>query len=141
MGKGVVWGKRAALVHSQGSVQKLDDLRIGDDSLQFVARIDANKLTVRMKRGPDAGWVSALVPPQAKRRELALVHDPLGKTKELADTLRIEIELPGLVNSSSVLPTARGAEAGREGKRAYLTIPVETAREKGEALAWDITWN
>lgn len=141
VGKGVVWGRRAALVYSQGTVTKLADLRFGDDSLQVVERIDANKLTVRLQRSPTAGWVTALVPDKTKRRELALVYDPLGKTKELGDTLRLEFALPGTVNGSSVLPTARGVEAGREGNRAYLTIPVETARENGEGLAWDITWN
>lgn len=139
--KGVAWGKRAALVYSQGAVTRLADLRFGDDSLQVLERIDANKLTVRIQRSPTAGWVAALVPDKGKRRELALVYDPLGKTKELADTLRIEFVLPGTVNGSSVLPLARGVEVGREANRAYLTIPVETARENGETLAWDITWN
>ncbi len=141
VGKGVVWGKRAALVYSQGAVTKLADLRFGDDSLQISERIDANKVTVRLQRSPTAGWVAALVPDKGKRRELALVYDPLGKTKELGDTLRIELVLPGTVNSSSVLPTARGVAADREANRAFLTIPVETARENGEALSWDITWN
>jgi hypothetical protein len=139
-GKGVVWGKRAALVHSQGNVAKLADLRFGDDSLQFTPRLDANKLTVRLQRSPTAGWVAALVPDKSTRRELALVYDPLGKTKEIGDVLRIELVLPGAVNGSSVLPTARGVEAGRESNRAWLSIPVETARENGDALAWDITW-
>jgi hypothetical protein len=139
-GKGVAWGKRAALVHTQGSVAKLAELRFGDDSLQFVPRLDANKITVRIQRSPTAGWVAALVPDKNTRRELALVHDPLGKTREIADVLRLELVLPGAVNGSSVLPTARGVEAGREANRAWLSIPVETARENGDALAWDITW-
>lgn len=139
-GKGVVFGRRAAVVHSQGTVPRLGELRFGDDSLQFVPRIDAAKLTVRIARNPTAGWVAALVPDKATRRELALVHDPLGKTREIGDVLRIELVLPGTVNSSSVLPTARGVEVGREANRAWLTIPVETARDGGEPLAWDITW-
>jgi hypothetical protein len=140
IGKGVTWGKRAALVYSQGAVTKLEDLRFSDDSLRIKPRMDANKITVAIERSPTAGWVAGLVPDKAKRRELALVYDPLGKTKELGDMLRIELVLPGTVNGSSVLPTARGVEAGREGNRAFLSIPVETAREKGEALSWDITW-
>ncbi len=138
--RGVAWGKRAALVHSQGTVGTLADLRFGDDTLQFLPRLDANKLTVRLQRSATAGWVAALVPDKNTRRELALVHDPLGKTKEIGDVLRIELVLPGAVNGSSVLPTARGVEAGRESNRAWLSIPVETARDGGEALAWDITW-
>ena len=139
--KGVVWGKRAALVYTQGAVAKLEEMQIGDDSLLIKPRMDANKVTVQIKRSLTAGWVNALVPKKETRRDLALVYDPLGKTKELGDTLRIELVLPGPVNSSSVLPTARGVEAGRESNRAYLTIPVETARENGDTLSWDITWN
>lgn len=138
--KGATWGKRAALVYSQGTVTKLEDLRFGDESLRIKPRMDANKVTVTIERGATAGWVAALVPEKAKRRELATVYDPLGKVKEIGDALRIELVLPGTVNGSSVLPTARGVEAGREQNRAYLTIPVETAREKGDTLSWDITW-
>ncbi|MBL8754043.1 MAG: hypothetical protein JNK15_12155 [Planctomycetes bacterium] len=139
-GKGALWGKRAALVYTQGAVQKLQDLRFGDDSLTIRPFLDANKLTVRLERGATVGWVTAFVPDKVTRQSLAQVYDPLGKTKELGDAVRLEFVLPSTVNSSSVLPTARGVEAGREGKRAWLSIPVDTAREKGEALSWDITW-
>jgi hypothetical protein len=140
-GKGATWSsKRAALVYSQGAIAKLADFGFGDGSFVVKPSFEANKITVTAKRGEAVEWVSALVPPKDKRRELALVYDPLGKTRELGDVLRLEFVLPGDVNGSSVLPTARGVEAGREGNRAYLTIPVETARENAEALTWDITW-
>jgi hypothetical protein len=139
--KGVAWSQRAALVYSQGAATKLADVRLGDDSLQFVPRMDANKVTVRLQRRADAGWVAALAPDKRTREQLASVYDPSRKTTEVGDTLRIELELPGPANGSSVLPTARGVEAGRDGKRAWLSIPVETAREAGEALTWDVTWN
>jgi hypothetical protein len=139
-GKGALWGKRAALVYTQGAVAKLQDLRFGDDSLLIKPFLDANKLSIRLERGATVGWVAAFVPDKVTRQSLAQVYDPLGKTKELGDAVRLEFVLPATVNSSSVLPTARGVEAGREGKRAWLSIPVDTAREKGEALAWDITW-
>ena len=77
IGKGVTWGKRAALVYSQGAVPKLEDLRFSDDSLRIKPRMDANKITVAIERGPTSGWVAGLVPEKAKRRELALVYDPL----------------------------------------------------------------
>lgn len=139
--KGVTWSQRAALAYSQGSAAKLADVRLGDDSLQFVPRMDANKLTVRLQRRADAGWVAALVPDKRTREQLASVYDPSKKTTEVADVLRIELELPGPAVGSSVLPTARGVEVGRDGKRAWLSIPVETAREPGEPLTWDVTWN
>jgi hypothetical protein len=139
--KGVTWNLRAALVHSQGAVAKLADLRLGDDALQFLPRMDANKVTVRIARSATAGWVAALAPDKRTRGELAGVYDPSRKTTEVGDTLRLEFELPGAAVSSSVLPSARGVEAGRDGKRAWLSIPVETAREAGETLTWDVTWN
>jgi hypothetical protein len=139
--KGITWTKRAALVYAQGALGKLDELSFGDTSLSIESRLDARKITVRLTRSKDAAWVKALVPEKKVRRDLATVYDPLGKTKEIGDTLRLELDLPGVVNGSSVLPTARGVEAGRDGKRAWLTIPVETALESGDALSWDITWN
>lgn len=139
--KGVVWSQRAALVHSQGSVAKLADLRFGDDSLQIVPHMDANKVTVRIARSATAGWVAALAPDKRTREQLASVYDPSGKTTEVGDAVRIEFELPAAAVGSSVLPSARGVEAGRDGKRAWLRIPVETAREPGETLTWDVTWN
>jgi hypothetical protein len=140
-GKGVNWGLRAALVHSQGAVAKLADLRFGDDALQFTPRMDANKLTVRIERSATAGWVTALAPDKRTREQLAPVVDPSRKVTEVGDALRIEIELPAAAVGSSVLPSARGVEVGRDGRRAWLSIPVATAREPGEALTWDVTWN
>lgn len=140
-GKGVTWGLRGALVHTQGTVGKLADLRFGDDALQFTPRMDANKLTVRIQRGATAGWVAALAPDKRTREQLAAVVDPTRKTNEVGDVLRLEIELPTAAVGSSVLPSARGVEVGRDGRRAWLSIPVETAREPGEALTWDVTWN
>jgi hypothetical protein len=141
VGTGVNWGLRAALVHTQGSVPKLADLRFGDDALQFTPRMDANKLTVRIQRSATAGWVAALAPDKRTREQLAPVVDPLRKATAVGDVLRLEIELPGATVGSSVLPSARGVEAGRDGRRAWLSIPVDTAREPGEALTWDVTWN
>jgi hypothetical protein len=80
------------------------------------------------------------VPAEAARRALATVYDPAGKTKEVADVLRLEITGLSEAISSNVLPSARGVEAGREGKRAYLLIPAETAMQAGEELIWDISW-
>lgn len=139
-GAGVEWSQRAALVYSQGKAAKVEALRFGDDALSVTQYPEAKKLTVRLKRSPKAGWVTALVPDRPVRQKLAAVYDPLGKTKEIADTLRLEFELPTAVIGSSVLPSARGVEADRESNRAYLTIPVETARDNGEDLTWDITW-
>lgn len=139
---GVTWGKRAALVHSRGEVMKLEDLRFGDDGLKFFPRLDGEPRTlrVRVQRGTTAGWVRALTPAQGKRRELAAIYDPRGKTPEVGDVVRLEIAGLTDANSSSVLPSARGVEAGRDGRSAWLVLPVETILEGGEELVWDISW-
>lgn len=142
LAKGITWQTRGALVYSQGTATDLGQLRIGDDSLRFQPRLDGEPKTMRvvLQRGPDAGWVKALTPDQATRRNLAKVYDPSHKTKEIADQLRLEIQGLGPVVSSNVLPAARGVTADREGDRAYLVIPANTALEKGPELVWDISW-
>ncbi|MFY9345485.1 MAG: hypothetical protein WAT39_23545 [Planctomycetota bacterium] len=141
LGKGASWSKRAALVYSQGVVGKLEELRFGDDALRVLPRLDANKLTVTIERRPGVGWVKALVPDKNGRMELAKIYDPLKKTKEIGDALRLEFELPGkVVTGSDVQPTARGVSWGKEGRRAFLSIPAETAIEKGDTLTWEVNW-
>lgn len=140
-GKGVSWAKRAALVHSHGTLAKVGDLNFGDDALQIVQRLDPTRLTVRIQRHENAGWVKALAPDKQKRRDMARVYDPLGKVTEPGDTLRIEFVLPTKVNASDAQPSARGLSFGKEGNRAFLSIPVETALDKGETITWDVTWN
>jgi hypothetical protein len=46
----------------------------------------------------------------------------------------------GEVFGSDVRPTGRGIEAGNEGKRAYLLIPVRTGLEAGDDLEWTFSW-
>lgn len=140
--KGVQWQRSAALVHSQGKVENLAALRFGDESLRFAPRLEgeAPSLRVHVQRGPNAGWVQCLALTKAQREPLTRVYDPTGKTKDFADTLRLEVEGSSEVVGSSVLPTARGVEAGRDGKRAWLLIPVATALDGGPELVWDISW-
>lgn len=140
---GATWTKRASLVYSRGEVAKLEDLKFGDDGgLKFFPRLDAEPRTVRVRvqRGASSGWLRALTPQQGKRRELAGILDPRGKTVEIGDVVRLEIAGLTDANSSSVLPSARGVEAGRDGNRAWLLLPVETILDGGEELVWDISW-
>lgn len=141
--KGIQWNDRhAALVHSQGTVTDLSAVRFGDDSLRFVPRLEGEgpSLRVYLQRGPDKKWVQCLALPKATRTPLAKLYDPTGKTSDFAQTIRLEVEGASAAIASSVHPTARGVEAGREGNRAFLLIPVETATEAGPELIWQITW-
>lgn len=138
----VTWEGRAALLCSQGKLANIRDLKFRDDSLTVTSRADTDfpGLRVRVQRGPDAGWVKALVPDQAARRTMAGIYDPSGRTKEVGDVLRLEITTPRNIIGSSVQPAGRGVTADRDGKRAYLLVPAQTALETGDALTWDITW-
>ena len=141
--KGIQWSdSRAALVHSQGTVTDLAAVRFGDDSLRFVPRLEGEgpSLRVYLQRGPDKKWVQCLALPKAVRTPLAKLYDPTGKTSDFAQTIRLEVEGATAAIASSVHPSARGVEAGREGNRAFLLVPVETAIEAGPELIWQITW-
>jgi len=93
-----------------------------------------------LPRGNDATWLTALVPDGATRAKMAKVYDPTGHTREVGDVIRLEIELPGEAVASSVFPNARGVEAGRERRRAYVLLPARTMGEAGEEMVWDVTW-
>lgn len=139
--EGVSWTARASLVAVQGSFAQLGDVRVGK-GLRFTTRIgeDQPSLRVFVQRGPDAAWLSALVPDETARRAMAKVYDPTGKTREVGDTIRLEIEVPGEVIASAVQPGGRGVEADRERRRAFLLLPARTMAEAGDELVWDVTW-
>ena len=140
--QGVTWNGRASLFCAQGSFQQINDLKLGNGGVKFMAELgDARpNLRVFLQRGPTADWVKDLVPEQAARQKMAKVYDPTGRTKEIGDTVRVEISVPGEVFASGVRPSGRGIEAAHEGKRAYLLIPVRTALEAGEQLEWSVSW-
>ena len=139
--QGVAWEHRAVLHLSQGSFASVQGLQFGD--IRFSGKTgdgDIPRLRVFVPRGPDAAWVKALAPDQETRRRMAKVYDPSGKTREIGENLLLEIQLPGPVISSGVLPTGRGVETAHERNKATLLVPAQTAVEKGEELVWDITW-
>lgn len=142
LASGAKWSLRAALVASQGTFARIADLRLGDGTLTFQPDLDGERpgLRVRLKRGPGTTWIEALVPDRDTRRSMAGAYDPTGRTKEIAEVLRLEIETPATVITSGVLPTGRGVEADREGRRAVLLLPVRTAVEPGEDFVWEISW-
>ena len=139
--RGIQWQARASLNSSQGAFRSLSDVAFGDGEVRFLTtNEDMPHLRVVIKRARELAWVQSLVPDQATRRSLAIVHDPSGKTTEIADTIRIEVQLPDAVVASGVQPLGRGIEASHERNRAYLLLPVEGLLEPGEDLVWDISW-
>ena len=97
-------------------------------------------LRVFVKRHPDLAWVQSLVPDQATRRDLARVHDPTGKTREIGDAIRLEVQVPDTVVSTGVQPAGRGIDTQHERNVAYLVLPVQNLLEKGDELVWDVSW-
>lgn len=139
---GAKWSVRAALVATQGTFDAIGELQLGDGGVRFSPQLDGDRpgLRVHLRRGPGTPWIEALAPDPATRKKLAKAYDPTGRTKEIADVLRLEIATPGSVVTSGVLPTGRGVDVGQEGKRAYLLLPVNTASEAGDDFVWDISW-
>jgi hypothetical protein len=140
--KGAAFGSRGALVYSQGTVKDLGQLQFGDESLKLLPRLDGEPKSLRviLQRGPTAGWVKALTPAAPTRQNLAAVYDPSGKTREIADVLRLDVAGLTDVVSSNVLPAARGVAADHESNQAFLVVPANTATTAGPDLVWDITW-
>lgn len=139
--RGAEWRIRAAVVSSQGAFARITDLAFGDGEIRFLAsNDDLPRLRVILRRGPDLSWVPTLTPDAKTRQTLATVHDPTGRTREIGDTIRIEIDLPDTVVASGVQPTVRGVEAAHDRKRAYLSLPVDELLQRGDDLVWDISW-
>ncbi|GAB4147289.1 MAG: hypothetical protein Fur0037_15440 [Planctomycetota bacterium] len=139
--QGVAWLDRAELTFSQGSFQDVKDLSFG--GIRFLGDVqnpDRPGLRILVPRGPDAAWVKALAPSEDLRRRIAKVYDPTGKSLDPAPSVRIDIVLPGNVVSAGVQPAGRGVEADHERDRAWLSIPIAKASEKGEELVFDVSW-
>jgi len=140
--EGAKWNLRASLVASQGTFEKVADLKIGDGGITFTPDLTGERpgLRVRLQRGPETPWIQALTPDAEARQKMAKACDPTGRTREIADVLRIEVDAPGSIITSGVLPTGRGVAADRDGERAVLLLPVRTALEAGDEFVWEISW-
>jgi hypothetical protein len=137
--KGVKWSVRAGLVASQGQFDQIGEVTLGEGAVTFSPQLDGDRpgLRVTLKRG---NWVAQLAPGKARRKEMAKAYDPTGRTDEIGDVLRIEVAAPGPVITSGVLPTGRGVDVDRDGRKAILLLPVATMLEEGDAFIWDISW-
>ncbi|MFK7741913.1 MAG: hypothetical protein AB8H80_16470 [Planctomycetota bacterium] len=140
--KGVDYKLRAAVVSSQGTFDDIGQVTLSDGEVEFAPQLNGDRtaLRVTIARGPGTRWIEALVPDAAGRQRAAKAYDPSGRTSEIADVLRLEVVTPGAVVTSGVLPTGRGVQPDRDGKRAILLLPVKTALEEGDAFVWDVTW-
>jgi hypothetical protein len=139
---GVTWEVHAGLVSSRGRFEALAALEVAGDEVRFAPQLEGDRpgLRVTLRRGEGAKWLGRLTPDRATRQRLAKAHDPAGRTKEIGDVVRLEVRVPGEVISSGVLPTGRGVEADRDGRKAILLLPARAVTDDGEDFVWDITW-
>jgi hypothetical protein len=140
--QGGKWNVHAGLVSSQGTFAGIGALDLADGEITFAPQLDSDRpgLRVVIQRGEGTRWVRLLTPDRATRAKLAKAYDPTGRTHEIGDVLRLEIETPGKVISSGVLPTGRGVTADRDGDKAILLLPARTVMDKGDDFVWDISW-
>lgn len=142
--RGVQWQVRANLTSSQGTFRNLTDLVLGAADEREVRFLMTNEemphLRVVLKRAANLAWVQSLVPDEPTRRALAAVQDPNNKSKEIASTIRLEVQFPETVVSSGVEPAGRGIEATHERNRAYLIMPVRNLLQPGDDMIWDVSW-
>jgi hypothetical protein len=140
--QGVAWQSRAQVVCSAGhfgalSAVKLADIGLssgdGGEGLAF--------LRVSLPRGPDARWHKLLVPLSAEERTTAAAAlDPTGKTKNVASTVKFEIELPSAVVGNGLTGRAYGVKVKAENATATLLIPIDVAQAAGDPIVWHLTW-
>jgi len=140
--KGVAWSIRAGLVASQGKFEEISAVTLGDGSVTFAPQLTGDRpgLRVTLQRGPKCKWIADLAPDKDKRAEMAKAYDPRGRTGRIGDVARLELVAPGQVITSGVLPSGRGVDVDRDGKKAVLLLPVAEILEAGDPFIWDISW-
>jgi hypothetical protein len=140
--QGVEWQSRAEIQCSAGKFASLGSLKIADiglssgdggEGLAFVR--------VSLPRGDSAKWYKILIPLSAEERASAAASlDPDGKTKNVASSIKLEIELPGNVVGNGLTGRVRGMKVKDEGATATLVVPLDVAQSPGEPIIWHLTW-
>jgi hypothetical protein len=140
--QGVEWQSRAAILCSAGKFASLGALKISDidltsgdggGGLAFVR--------VSLPRGDSAKWYKVLIPLTAEERAGAAASiDPEGKTKNVASSIKLEIELPANVVGNGLTGRVRGIKVKDEGTTATLVVPLDVAQLAGDPIVWHLTW-
>ena len=140
--QGVEWQSRAEILCSAGRFSSLSALKIayialssgdGGDGLAFVR--------VSLPRGEAAKWSKVMSPMTAEERASATAAlDPENKTKNVASSIKVEIELPGNVVGNGLTGRVRGIKLKDEGATATLIVPLDVAQTAGDPIVWHLTW-
>jgi hypothetical protein len=140
--QGVDWSSRAEIVCSAGKFAALSQLKIADIG---ISSGDGGEgfafVRLSLPRGENAQWHKLLVPMSTdERQRAAAALDPSGKTKNVAATIKFEIELPSTVVGNGLFGRARGMKLKAEGPTATLIVPLEIATTAGDPIVWHLTW-
>jgi hypothetical protein len=137
----VEWTDRFNVFGSVGSFQDLSKVTFGGIRFATTPRDGATgSLRVVVPMGADAAWLAALAPDAEGRKRAARVQDPTGKTRELGRNVQLVVTAPGAIVASGVDPRPRGVAADKDGRRATLIVPADTARAIRGDLIWDVSW-
>ena len=140
--QGVEWQSRAEILCSAGHFGSLGSLKLSDialssgdggEGLAFVR--------ISLPRGEAAKWCKVMIPMSAEERSTAAAAlDPEGKTKNVASSIKLEIELPGNVVGNGLTGRVRGIKLKDEGATATLIVPLDVAQTPGDPIVWHLTW-
>lgn len=140
--QGVEWQSRAEILCSAGRFSSLSALKLSDitlssgdggDGLAFVR--------VALPRGEAAKWHKVMIPLSAEERtSAAAALDPENRTKNIASSIKIEIELPSNVVGNGLTGRVRGIKLKDEGATATLIVPLDVAQSAGDPIVWHLTW-
>ena len=139
--EGVAWEDRVNLYCSSGKFDRVAEIRVdGIEVRGNPADLDAPRVRIVIPRGPNAGWVSRLAPAKGDRETAGRTFEPTKRASKVGSTVKFELLLPGDVVAAGAQPRWRRVKVDHEKRRAYLWIPVTTARTAGEPLVWDVSW-
>ena len=140
--KGATWTDRANLYCAKGTFKELASLDLGGIRFALTKTAEGVGLVhAVIPCGKDAAWCGAFAPPPADQRKASATLDPTGKVTSAGFTLKLEIEVPGLVTGVGTSPEMRGASSDKFKQRAELVVPIKNALESTEKeLAFDVTY-
>lgn len=139
---GILWTDRLQMVSARGEFAHLSEVAVEDITFEVGRAGDRlNYLEVTLPRGPEARWPRVLVPlSEEERIAAAQTLDPSGRLREVGGTVKIEIELSGLVIGHGITVRARGAKEKADASKATLIVPLSTSLEPDEPIVWHVTW-
>lgn len=140
--QGVEWQSRAEILCGAGQFTALSAVKLADIGLNAADGGDGLAFVrVSLPRGEQASWHKLMVPlSDAERTSSAAAIDPSGRTKNVASTIKVEIELPSAVVGNGLTGRAHGIKVKAEGSTATLVIPLEVAQSAGDPVVWHLTW-